>query len=83
VATTRANRTLDYPVMTGGWGLYAEELALRRGYAASDPKVRIAMLVDPHPGGLRLIAQVRIHVEADAARGRGGLPEEQGLLVAS
>jgi len=64
VATTRANRTLDYPTMTGGWGLYAEELALRRGYATSDPKVRIAMLVDLVRSDLRLIAQARMHAKS-------------------
>lgn len=64
VATTRANRTLDFPIMSGGWGLYAEELALRRGYAPNEPKVRIAMLVDLVRADLRLIAQVRMHTKA-------------------
>jgi hypothetical protein len=38
VATMRANRTLDFPVMSNGWSLYAEELALRRGYAPDDAR---------------------------------------------
>lgn len=71
MATTRTNRTLDFPIMTGGWGLYAEELALRRGYASDLAKVRIAMLVDLIRADLRLIACVRIHAKqmprADAA----------------
>jgi hypothetical protein len=62
-AKTRANRTLDFPMMNGGWALYAEELALRRGFATEEPKTRIAMLVDLIRADLRLIASVRIHTK--------------------
>ena len=49
--------------MDGGWALYAEELALRGGYASTNAKVRIAMLVDLIRADARLIASVRIHTK--------------------
>ena len=50
-----------FPTMDEGWGLYAEELAVRLGFGSDDPKLKVGMLADMIRADARVSASVRLH----------------------
>lgn len=61
LSKVRACRAMTYPTMSEGWPTYAEELALRSGYASKEPKQRLVILGDLIRADARLIGSVRLH----------------------
>lgn len=57
----RACKAVSYPTMSEGWPLYAEELAVKGGFGASEKRIMAAGLLDLIRADARLAASVRLH----------------------
>jgi hypothetical protein len=59
----RTCKSIAFPTFEEGWALYAEELCMRSGFKADDPKIRLAVLADLIRADAGLIASVRLHAK--------------------